>query len=369
MSLVVTVAVGTYEGGLLVYKVDLEEDIHLRSFSSKDASGTLKSMLFSGRHLYTAGRDEAVRVYDTKRRIQQGVLTAQNGTVEKLLHLEDYLFVACSDGTVVLYGTKDNAYYHTLYPHNKSILDMDIHRSGRLMVSYAMDKKLKLTDLASVKEVYHKNINKAVDFVRFAPDDNLLFTVGNTLNLFNSENNTESLLKKLNSRITCLSVLSSLVLMGDDSGYMHIGQYPSLSMISFRVYTGNRVKAFNLFKDEGIMVTISTEGTVSVWDVESILAVPGQIEGGDIDLGDSIHPLHSFTIESRLITLACRLERKKETEDPVKLRSSTLDRKGILRGVSRRGRLVRLEGRRGHAVRERLWKLKREEKIRINNGK
>ena len=38
MDIVVSVAVGSYEGGLLVYKVDLENDIHLRSFSSKDAT-------------------------------------------------------------------------------------------------------------------------------------------------------------------------------------------------------------------------------------------------------------------------------------------------------------------------------------------
>jgi hypothetical protein len=34
---VVNVAVGSYEGGLMVYKIDLDNEIHLRSFSSKDA--------------------------------------------------------------------------------------------------------------------------------------------------------------------------------------------------------------------------------------------------------------------------------------------------------------------------------------------
>lgn len=36
-SKVVTVALGTYEGGLLVYRVDLDKEIHLGSFSSKDS--------------------------------------------------------------------------------------------------------------------------------------------------------------------------------------------------------------------------------------------------------------------------------------------------------------------------------------------
>ena len=37
MDKVVSIAVGSYEGGLLVYKVDLENDIHLRSFATKDS--------------------------------------------------------------------------------------------------------------------------------------------------------------------------------------------------------------------------------------------------------------------------------------------------------------------------------------------
>lgn len=36
-SKVVTVALGTYEGGLLVYRVDLDRELHLGSFSSKDS--------------------------------------------------------------------------------------------------------------------------------------------------------------------------------------------------------------------------------------------------------------------------------------------------------------------------------------------
>jgi hypothetical protein len=85
MDKVVTVAVGTYEGGLLVYRVDLENEVHLRYFSSKDAQvataeqGTLKSILFCGRDIYTGGRDESVRVYNSAKKLQEGVLQAQSG--------------------------------------------------------------------------------------------------------------------------------------------------------------------------------------------------------------------------------------------------------------------------------------------------
>lgn len=118
----------------------------------------MKSLLFSGKTLYTGGRDESVRVYNSQRRLQEGVLTAQTGTVEKIAKRDDFIFVSGSDGHIVIYGRKDNTYYHTLKLHTKSILDFDIHSTGRLLVSFGADNKLKLTDLAEMSEVYHKNI-------------------------------------------------------------------------------------------------------------------------------------------------------------------------------------------------------------------
>ncbi len=118
--------------------------------------------MFSGKTLYTGGRDESVRVYNSQRRLQEGVLTAQSGTVEKIAKRDDFIFVAGTDGNIVIYGRKDNTYYHTLKLHSKTILDFDIHSTGRLLVSIGADSKLKLTDLAEMSEVYHKNIKSCI---------------------------------------------------------------------------------------------------------------------------------------------------------------------------------------------------------------
>lgn len=125
--------------------------------------------MFSGKTLYTGGRDESVRVYNSSKRLQEGVLTAQSGTVEKIEKKDDFIFVSGSDGHIVIYGRKDNTYYHTLKLHTKSILDFDIHKTGRLLVSYSNDGKLKLTDLAEMSEVYHKNV-KSSKFAAYPSD-------------------------------------------------------------------------------------------------------------------------------------------------------------------------------------------------------
>lgn len=82
-----------------------------------------------------------------------------SGTIEKILARENFLFVGSSEGAVTIYGKKDHAFYHTVKPHSKGMLDMDIHGTGRLLLTLGADFKMKLTDLASISEVYHKNIN------------------------------------------------------------------------------------------------------------------------------------------------------------------------------------------------------------------
>lgn len=58
----------------------------------------------------------------------------------------------------------------------------------------------------------------AVDFLRFAPDDNIIFVSGRNLVLFNSEDNTEKVLKTFNARITCIHREDDLLIIGGISG-------------------------------------------------------------------------------------------------------------------------------------------------------
>ena len=66
--------------------------------------------------------------------------------------------MSSTEGSISIYGQKDHAHYHTLRLHSKTVLDFHVHTSGRLMVSFGAEGKIKLTDLATTSEVYHKNV-------------------------------------------------------------------------------------------------------------------------------------------------------------------------------------------------------------------
>ena len=200
-----------------------------------------------------------------------------------------------------------------------------------------------------------------IDFIRFAPDDNLFFTVGKKLILFNSEDNQEKVLKELESKITGIYVEDNLVVLSDDSGFIHFGSYPTMALFSYQAYANKRVKAFKFFKEHQLLISISTEGYVSVWDVGFILDKVNDISG-DINLGDRIQSLYSFEIEARLICLDAKIDIKKSktgSEDVVKLRSASLDKRGdfVNKLLTKTARLTRIGSRGGRRGAQNLYKL------------
>lgn len=56
----------------------------------------------------------------------------------------------------------------------------------------------------------------AVDFLRFTPDNNLLFVVGRNLVVFNADDNSEKVIKQFKSRITCAHVDGDLLIIGGE---------------------------------------------------------------------------------------------------------------------------------------------------------
>ena len=172
--------------------------------------------------LYTAGKDELVRVYSLKTKTAEGAIPGQTGTITKIMESEKYIFSCGSDGRVII--SKNQQLYESLYCHTSQIVDFDIHKSGRMMVTIALDKKIKLWNLMNMKEVYHKNIKKNVDFVRFSPDNNLLLVMSENIAIFSTEDNSISGVIEHTAKVTevIVDAEKELLVTGDDEGRVYI---------------------------------------------------------------------------------------------------------------------------------------------------
>lgn len=170
-------------------------------------------MHISGKTLFTGGKDELIRVYDINRKVSKGGLGGLEGSLNKFMESEKYLFASYSYGKIGIFGIADQELYTTMKCHPGNILDYDIHPSGRILVSTGTDKKVKLWNLTNLKESYHKNFGKQLDFVRFAPDDNLLLGVDENLTIFNTTESTICAVLEHEARITCIQVYNPLELL------------------------------------------------------------------------------------------------------------------------------------------------------------
>ena len=194
--------------------------------------------------LYTGGKDELLRVYSLKTKNSEGAIPGQSGTITKILESEKYIFSAGSDGRVVI--SKEHQLYENLTCHPSQIIDVDIHPTGRMMVTVALDKKIKLWNLMNMKEVYHKNLMKNVDFVRFAPDNNLLLCMMENIAVFDTKSNSIGAVIEHDARITDIVVKGNYIITSDDSGKIYLrlyaaGKTEALSTIKFQAFD-KRVK-------------------------------------------------------------------------------------------------------------------------------
>lgn len=65
-----------------------------------------------------------------------------------------------------------------------------------------------------MKEAYHKNFWKVLDFVRFAPDDNLLLGYGKEIVIFSVDDNSIGGSVEHDERITCFEVFKNYLISG-----------------------------------------------------------------------------------------------------------------------------------------------------------
>ena len=140
----------------------------------------------------------------------------------------------------------------------------------------------------------------------------MLLVIRDKIIQFCSEDNTEKELKKFSSRITSFKTesVNKLVVVGEESGKVSFCKFPSMEAVTFQAYQNSRVKDFRLFVEDGLLVTISTEGIVSFWDIETILMALETLEGFDMNLEEKLQNLYEFKLDSRLVCLDAKVDSK-----------------------------------------------------------
>lgn len=324
------IVVGSYEHSLLCLSAEIplkkdekdEREPHfLPIFHFAAHSLSIKTMDIAKRYLVTGANDEHIRIYDLQKRKELGTLLQHQGSITKLcfsneadskqfpLHKQaNWLLSSASDGAILLWRTKDWELFKTLKGHKGPVYDLAIHPSNRIAISTGEDSTVRLWNLMTGKKASGLKLKGAwtrgekAEHVRFSPDGEWFVVVFRTRVMVwkTREGKLWSLWKCEDRKlIMCMDFVqisgTDYLVLGMSDGSIKfwdfsIETFPVQEKISGEPSAtpvlptpkwdlqghSIRVKGFTFYKEVRedrtilLMVSISSDGQIVVWDLETM---------------------------------------------------------------------------------------------------
>ncbi|CAM9340916.1 unnamed protein product [Phaeothamnion confervicola] len=164
------------------------------SFGTHVHQGCVKAVAMAtsgklaGRLLVTGGADERIRIFDLDARSEVGELQHHSGTINCLEFVgSTHLLSGSDDGTLCIWRVYDWALLHMLGGHKAAVADLCAHPSGRMALSVARDRTLRLWNLVEGRAAYIKRLPGAAELVRWSPaGDRFVVVITDALHIYDA---------------------------------------------------------------------------------------------------------------------------------------------------------------------------------------
>ena len=304
----------SYEGTLFSYEFKIDEGVITPFFNCKDHVGRIKAVHATADGLVlTSGEDENIKVYNYLKRKKLSNIYGTSGVALKLLSTPAFTLSCHENGAICIEGKKDFAIYHRLKVFKDSCIDFDLHPSNKLMVCLNNKQRFAVWNLSMCSVVFHKKIKVQAQMVRFLDDERLIILTPSSIYCFNIRlmTVTNEIKAVEGTKINDCVIIRDpkpLVAIGCENGHVYF--YPQENFnessedesplyIGFKAYN-YRVKKVAVAGS--YMVTVSTEGDISIWDISDIQGAK-DLSGGVVI--ESYSALYEYKVSSRLVGLSC----------------------------------------------------------------
>ena len=343
---ILTVVVGSYEGSVYCFKVNLVHLNYNRHFSNQDSIGGVRSIQVSNTTAYIGSKDESIRIYNHAKKRSDGVLTSHTGTVFKIELTSQYLISGDDNANIMLWGNKNKALYHIIKTGKHGMLDFDVHPSEKMVISMGGAEGkfyiLRQWDLANCKEIFQKKFQKRISLIKFVESGDIVLV--NLMSVINLNIDTQ----EVENTLTCDSNINALVTYKNyqialtESGNCYVQDVSNRNSLTNQNYfvfkaLNNRGKNMHQSAASGevYLTVISTEGDIKIFELSALLekfpesANLPQIASDDqkpgnliLDMGIEFEAVYSITIQSRLLVVGTNLQID-ETQSNPKVKSHT----------------------------------------------
>ena len=122
--------------------------------------GPVKAVASQGKYAVSGGNDEEIRIYNVRKRREVGSLMKHQAPITALRFSKkaNSLVSGSDDGMIAVWRIKDWECVSFKPAHKGSVIDLDVHSSGKAMISCGRDSTLRLWDLSSTKELHCRTL-------------------------------------------------------------------------------------------------------------------------------------------------------------------------------------------------------------------
>lgn len=210
-----------------------------------------------------------------KKRQEIRELLHHTGTVNSVVFVDNanYLITGGADGQIAFINTKkwqmDKVWEKA---HKGGVTCISVHPEESLALTVGTDLVLKSWNLVNGRNIYTTNLkNKSqyggiVEHIRWSPNgDNFAITGARVVEVFSLDTGNVIKSHKFENRVTDLCWIGDAdILVGQDSGEMFFFNIENDESNTIPAHD-SRLKA--MYYVEGLLVTISSAGDLSIWDI------------------------------------------------------------------------------------------------------
>ncbi|TDH70474.1 hypothetical protein CCR75_000353 [Bremia lactucae] len=173
----IRVVAGTYEG--LLYGWECPTDTSSKGTKMKLTFGyaahaeCIKSVALmaakQGKTLLSGASDEMIKIYNVDKRVEVGSLMEQHGAITSLEFFgQSHVLSGSADYSICIWRTSDWNCLHILGGHKGEINSIAVHPSGKMCLSVARDRTLRMWNLVKGRIAFIRRLEKEAELVMFS---------------------------------------------------------------------------------------------------------------------------------------------------------------------------------------------------------
>ncbi|GLI69685.1 hypothetical protein VaNZ11_014373 [Volvox africanus] len=245
----------------------------------------VKCLAAAGPYVASGGADDLIHMYDMKAERDLGILLNPcDGAVPCLEFFmpesrsaPSHMLSGSADGAINIWRCKDWEHLKVMRGHKASVNSLAVHRSGRLALSVARDKAIRMWNLSKGRTSYTAPLESEADWVGFLQSGEAYSLISS--NRITVHSTSGALLAAYSAPrriLCCASQDDSLVLLGLEDGSVRVWDVRTSGVVGGweRAHT-NRVRGMAILqagsgKLPAYLATASSDGAIKLWDTRRL---------------------------------------------------------------------------------------------------